>query len=183
MVLEQRSKEFSSIKCVLPPLGWENNLLGYSMTHLFKLHKSAFCGHTYTHEHKLWLPMIKDLWVKLGEIHTWRFAPRCVTWICEKASPWDKCSSQNLSVDRKIRGTTPSRLTEVCSMLCTRRVIFWVKKTFMCNTYSWLHCWRPNNTRLNRGNIFEKSTCNTCGWVHFFGIGELVYHTHTNWAW
>lgn len=59
------------------------------------------------------------------------------------------------------------------------RVIFSDEKTFVSNTHSRLHCWRPNNTRYNRENIYEEArsghvTCNTWGWVHLFGIGEVA---------
>lgn len=59
------------------------------------------------------------------------------------------------------------------------RVIFSDEKTFVSNTHSRLHCWRPNNTRYNRENIYEEArsghvTCNMWGWVHMFGIGELA---------
>ena len=59
------------------------------------------------------------------------------------------------------------------------RVIFTDEKTFMSNTHGRLHCWRPNNTRYERQKIFEDArsghvTCNTWGWIHLHGVGELV---------
>lgn len=59
------------------------------------------------------------------------------------------------------------------------RVIFSDEKTFLSNTHGRLHCWRQNNTRYDRQNIYEEAksgrvTCNIWGWVHLFGIGELA---------
>lgn len=59
------------------------------------------------------------------------------------------------------------------------RAIFSDEKTFSSSTYGRHHCWRPNGTRYAPENIHEVTrsgyvTCNVWGWLHLYGIGELV---------
>lgn len=59
------------------------------------------------------------------------------------------------------------------------RVIFPDEKTFSNTTHGRPHCWRRNGTRYNRENIYEVArsghvTCNMWGWVHLYGVGELI---------
>lgn len=59
------------------------------------------------------------------------------------------------------------------------RVIFSDEKTFASNTHGRLHCWRRDNTRYERQNIYEEGrsghvTCNVWGWIHLHGVGELT---------
>ena len=59
------------------------------------------------------------------------------------------------------------------------KVIFSDEKTFASTTHGQLHCWRPNDTRYSRQNIYEVArsghvTCNVWGWIHLYGLGELA---------
>lgn len=59
------------------------------------------------------------------------------------------------------------------------RVIFSDEKCWSSSTHGRQHCWRPNGTRYDLPHIYEVArsghiTCNTWGWIHLYGAGELV---------
>ena len=54
-----------------------------------------------------------------------------------------------------------------------------MKKTFCSTNHGRLHCWRRNNTRYERQNIFEEArsghvTCNVWGWISVHGMGDIT---------
>lgn len=59
------------------------------------------------------------------------------------------------------------------------RAVFSDEKTFRSSNHGKIHCWRYNNTRYERRNIFEEArsghvTCNLWGWMSINGVGELT---------
>lgn len=59
------------------------------------------------------------------------------------------------------------------------RTIFSDEKTFSSTNHGTLHCWRPNNTRYHRQNIYTlqrsgRTTVNMWGWVNLNCLGELT---------
>lgn len=60
-----------------------------------------------------------------------------------------------------------------------KKVIFTDEKTFASTDHGKMHCWRENNTRYNRANIFSDGrsghvTANIWGWMSGFGVGEVT---------
>ncbi|KAK4325700.1 hypothetical protein Pmani_003644 [Petrolisthes manimaculis] len=60
------------------------------------------------------------------------------------------------------------------------RVIFSEENIFLSTTHGNLHCWRRNNSRYLRQNIYEKGrsgrvTWNVWVWIYLYGLGELTH--------